>query len=113
MILAAMILAVANDPKPRRLYIDNASTSFPKPASVIEAMSRFAAELGASAGRSGYDEASAAGSILMDCRRALAKLFNGERPEQFIFTLNGTEALNLAIKGLIDPTRDEDDHAIC
>jgi cysteine desulfurase family protein len=96
---------------PRRLYMDNAATSFPKPASVLEAMTRYATELGASAGRGGYAEAMESAAILSDCRRQLKKLFNGERDEHFIFTLNCTDALKIAIKGLIDPSRVG--HAIC
>ena len=52
-------------PSPRRLYMDNAATSFPKPASVLAAMTRYATELGASPGRGAYAEAveaSASGS---------------------------------------------------
>ncbi|MEO0716697.1 MAG: hypothetical protein AAFY58_06890, partial [Planctomycetota bacterium] len=40
----------------RRLYFDNAATSFPKPPSVHEAMARYATELGASPGRGSYRE---------------------------------------------------------
>jgi hypothetical protein len=36
---------------PPRLYLDNAATSFPKPPAVIEAMVRYANEVGGSAGR--------------------------------------------------------------
>ncbi len=98
-------------PAPRRLYIDNAATSFPKPRTVLEAMNRYATELGASAGRGGYAEAIETAAILADCRRALCKLFNGERPEHFVFTLNATDAINIAIHGLIDPSRPN--HVIC
>ena len=96
---------------PRRLYLDNAATSFPKPASVTEAMVRYADKLGASAGRGAYREAVEAGAMISECRRRLKRLFNGQRPEHFIFTLNCSDALNLAIKGLIDPRHKG--HAIC
>ena len=96
---------------PRRLYLDNAATSFPKPRAVLEAMSRYALELGASAGRGAYAEAIETASLLNECRRRLNRLFHGERPEHFVFTLNCSDALNLAIKGLIDPG--EKNHAIC
>jgi len=96
---------------PRRLYIDNAATSFPKPRAVLDAMIRYATEVGASAGRGGYAEAVETAGLIHQCRLRLNKLFNGERAEQFIFTLNCTDALNLAIKGLIDPSRKN--HAIC
>src|SRR5882672_9860903 len=97
---------------PRRLYLDNAATSFPKPKSVTEAMVRYATELGASAGRGAYHEAIETGNLINQCRRRLNRLFNGERPEHFVFTLNCSDALNLAIKGLVDPS-DVPVHAIC
>src|SRR4051812_31762935 len=87
--------------QPRRLYLDNAATSFPKPKAVLDAMVRYATELGASAGRGAYAEAAASGGIINDCRRNLCRLFNGDRAEHFVFTLNCTDALNLSIKGLI------------
>src|SRR5687768_1813310 len=97
---------------PRRLYMDNAATSRPKPTGVMEAMCRYAADLGASAGRGAYDEAVETGELLFECRRRLNRLFHGERPEHFVFTLNCSDALNLAIKGLIDPDGRRG-HAIC
>ncbi len=96
---------------PRRLYLDNAATSFPKPASVMAAMQNYAANLGASAGRGAYHEAIETGDLIHECRRRLNRLFNGEKPEHFIFTPNCTEALNLAMKGSIRPSCDE--AAIC
>src|SRR5678810_562582 len=91
---------------PRRLYLDNAATSFPKPASVMEAMTRYATELGASAGRGAYSEAIETGELIKACRVALNQLFHGENPDHFIFTLNCSQALNIAIKGLILHARD-------
>ncbi len=99
------------DSTPRRLYMDNAATSFPKPRAVMDAMTRYATELGASAGRGGYHEAVETGALIAECRRRLNKLFHGEQPEHFVFTLNCSDALNLAIKGLIHPGRSN--HAIC
>jgi cysteine desulfurase family protein len=96
---------------PRRLYLDNAATSRPKPKSVYEVMSRYADELGASAGRGAYQEAVETGALMTECRRRLNRLFHGERAEHFVFTLNCSDALNLAIKGLIDPNQRS--HAIC
>ena len=90
------------DAASRRLYLDNAATSFPKPPAVLEAMMRYAVDNGASAGRGGYLEAIAAGQILDRCRAAICELINGESPSHVVFTLNCTDALNLAIKGLID-----------
>src|SRR5688572_10667363 len=98
-------------PAPRRLYLDNAATSFPKPRAVLDAMVRYANELGASAGRGAYHEAVETGALIHECRRRLNRLFHGERPEHFVFTLNCSDALNLAIKGLAGP--EEPGHAIC
>lgn len=97
---------------PRRIYLDNAATSFPKPPAVAQAMARYFSDLGASPGRGGYVESVEAGRLMTECRRAIAKLFNAENPNHVVFTLNCSDALNLAIKGLIDP-RKSDQHAIC
>jgi cysteine desulfurase / selenocysteine lyase len=96
---------------PRRLYMDNAATSLPKPREVLGAMTRYVNELGASAGRGAYREAVETGALIHQCRQRLSRLFNGERPEHFVFTLNCSDALNLAIHGLIDP--DRRGHAVC
>jgi cysteine desulfurase family protein len=91
--------------------MDNAATSFPKPLAVTDAMVRYAKELGASAGRGAYAEAIETGALIGECRRRLNKLFHGENPDHFVFTLNCSDALNLALKGLIHPG--EISHAIC
>jgi cysteine desulfurase / selenocysteine lyase len=96
---------------PRRLYLDNAATSFPKPKQVLEAMARYATDLGASAGRGAYREAVQTGALLTECRRRLNRLFHGENSDHFIFTLNCSDALNLAIKGLFH--WGDKGHAIC
>ncbi|MEX2215036.1 MAG: aminotransferase class V-fold PLP-dependent enzyme [Phycisphaeraceae bacterium] len=91
----------------RRLYMDNAATSFPKPPTVLEAMMRYATELGASPGRGAYAEAREAGELMLECRRRICRLIGADvsKPEHIIFTLNTTDALNLAIRGiLLHPT---------
>jgi cysteine desulfurase family protein len=87
----------------RRIYLDNAATSFPKPPCVQEAMVRYATELGASPGRGAYAEAREAGELLYDCRVRINQLIHGESPDHVVFTLNTSDALNLAIHGLIHP----------
>jgi cysteine desulfurase family protein len=93
----------------RRLYLDNAATSFPKPRAVHEAIARYATDLGASAGRGAYHEAVETGQLINQCRQRLNTLFNGQDPNHFVFTLNCSDALNLGIKGLIHGSG----HAIC
>ncbi len=92
-----------------RLYLDNAATSFPKPPEVLAAMVHYAEHIGGSAGRGGYAESRASAAVLQTCRERLNTLFNGENPNHFIFTLNCSDALNLAIQGWLRPG----DHAIC
>ncbi|MFW6060027.1 MAG: aminotransferase class V-fold PLP-dependent enzyme [Phycisphaeraceae bacterium] len=86
---------------PRRIYMDNAATSFPKPDAVLDAMRHYATELGASAARGAYAEAREVGARMTECRQRINQLINGEDPNHVIFTLNTTDALNLAIHGLV------------
>lgn len=81
--------------------MDNAATSFPKPPQVLAAMTHYATELGASAGRGAYAEAVETGRLIQQCRQRLCDLFNGEDANHFIFTLNCSDALNIAIKGIL------------
>jgi len=90
------------------LYFDNAATSYPKPAQVIEAVLHFLAEVGASPGRSGHRLSVQAGRIIYDTREALAQLLNIDDPLRIVFGHNVTEVLNLALKGLLRPR----DHVI-
>lgn len=90
----------ANDMQ-RRIYADNAATSFPKPPEVLAAMNDYAQRLGASAGRGAYREAVQTGELVADCRARIAKLIHAEEPRRIVFTLNCTEGLNLAIRGML------------
>ncbi|MFH1745785.1 MAG: aminotransferase class V-fold PLP-dependent enzyme [Planctomycetota bacterium] len=87
----------------KRRYFDNAATSFPKPPGVSAAVSDYLDNIGASAGRGAYREAVHSRQILDDCRAVLRKLFSCQPADDVIFTLNGTDALNLAIKGFVKP----------
>jgi cysteine desulfurase family protein len=89
-------------------YLDNAATSFPKPEAVYQALDRFARTDLANPGRAGHKMALAAERALDDCRHFLNQLFHGEGPERFVFTLNCTDALNMAFKGVLN----EGDHVI-
>ncbi len=91
--------------------MDNAATSFPKPAAVTDAMVRYARDLGASAGRGAYAEAMETAALIADCRRRINRLVNGADANHVVFTHNCTDALNLAIKGLVPAGGPA--HAIC
>ncbi len=84
-----------------RIYLDHAATSFPKAPGVVEAVSGYMTEVGASAGRGSYREAFEAKKILDETRAVLASLFNIQKPNRLVFTLNATDALNLALKGIL------------
>src|SRR5262245_42029108 len=90
------------------IYLDNAATSFPKPESVYQALDQFARRDLANPGRAGHKMALAAERTLDDCRHLLNQFFHGKEPERFIFTLNCTDALNMAFKGVLK----DGDHVI-
>lgn len=83
------------------IYLDNAATSFPKPESVYQALDHFARQSLANPGRAGHKMALASERTLDDARHRLNQFFGGEGPERFIFTLNCTDGLNMAFKGVL------------
>ena len=85
------------------IYFDNAATSWPKPPAVAEAMVRFTNDVGANPGRSGHRLSVEAGRVVYDAREAVAELFNAPDPLRVVFGHNVTEALNLALRGLLRP----------
>jgi cysteine desulfurase family protein len=85
------------------IYLDNAATSFPKPESVYQTLDRFARTELANPGRAGHRMALAAERVLDEGRHLLNQLLHGHGPERIIFTLNCTDALNIAIKGTLQP----------
>jgi cysteine desulfurase family protein len=90
------------------IYLDNAATSFPKPETVYRALDEFGRRHLANPGRAGHKMALASERLLDDTRHLLNQFFGGESPERFIFALNGTDALNIGLKGTIE----EGDHVI-
>jgi len=85
----------------KTIYLDNAATTFPKPREVLEQALDVYARLGVNPGRSGYDLCMVAGELVHETRKRLAAFFGGTRPERLIFAANATDALNLAIQGLV------------
>jgi cysteine desulfurase family protein len=90
------------------IYLDNAATSFPKPEGVYRALDRFARTELANPGRAGHRMAVGAKHALDDARHRLNRFINGASPDRIAFALNGTDALNMAIKGVLAPG----DHAV-
>ena len=85
----------------KRIYLDQAATSWPKPEAVYAAVDRYQRELGAPAGRGVYAEALEVGRLIDSARRAAASLLGAESAKQIVFTFNGTDSLNLAIHGVL------------
>ena len=82
------------------IYLDNAATTFPKPPCMTAEISRCIREYCGNPGRSGHILSLRASEKIYECRQALAELFGSDKPENIVFTLNTTYALNLAIKTL-------------
>lgn len=83
------------------IYFDSAATTLQKPMQVCEA-AKTAMQTLSSPGRGGYAAAMHADEAVYDCRVLAAELFDA-RPEEIVFTMNATHALNLAIKTLVSP----------
>ena len=83
------------------IYFDSGATTLQKPPAVAEAF-RYAMAHFASPGRGGHAPAMAAADAVYACREKAAALFDAQ-PEQIVFTMNATHALNIAIRTLVRP----------
>ena len=90
------------------IYLDNAATTFPKPREVLEQMCEGFRRFGVNPGRSGYDLCVVAGDLVLETRKELTRFFHGTDPLRLVFAQNATEALNIALLGILAPG----DHAI-
>ena len=89
------------------IYLDNAATTLHKPPQVIDAVVHAMTAMG-NAARGAHGGALEAARTVYGARVKLARLFGCPRPDHVVFTANSTEALNIAISGLIGPG----DHAV-
>ena len=85
------------------IYLDNAATSYPKPPCVIEKINFCLRKCGGNPGRSSHRLSMLAAEEIYRTREAIADLIHIDTPEQIVFTMNATEALNLAIKSFVAP----------
>lgn len=90
------------------IYLDNSATTFPKPRSVIKAMTEFMKHTCANPGRSGHKMAQDTNREILMARMDMAQMFGIPNPMQIAFTKNASEALNLAIFGYVK----DGDHVI-
>ena len=82
------------------INFDNAATTFPKPLSVRQAVSAAVKKYGGNAGRGGHALAMRTSEMLYSARETAAAFF-GAQPENVVFTMNCTYALNMAIQGIM------------
>ena len=87
----------------RRIYLDNAATSWPKPPEVTAAVERFLRESGVAVGRGATQRGGELQQTVDRCRLRAARLLGASSSRQVVFAFNGTDALNLALHGLLQP----------
>ena len=85
----------------RKIYLDNACTSFPKPRQVSDAVYDYMTRIGSNINRGCYRDAYSAEEMVFDTRRMLCELFRGEDLKNVIFTKNVTESLNVILRGFL------------
>ena len=86
-----------------RIYLDQASTSFPKAPGVAQAMMDYLTMNGSNVNRGCYSSAYSAEEVIYETRQLLAELFHFSRCKNVIFTPNVTTSLNFILKGLLKP----------
>lgn len=87
----------------QKIYLDNASTTFPKPQRVSDAVYRYMTELGCSINRGCYSDAYSVEELVYETRSLLCDFFGGDDCKNVVFTKNATESLNVLLKGLLKP----------
>jgi cysteine desulfurase family protein len=85
------------------IYLDNAATSFPKPEPVYLAVDHAMRHAGGNPGRGGHRYSLDAGREVLEAREAVARFFSITDSSRVVFTSGATEALNLALLGLLKP----------
>ncbi len=82
------------------IYFDNAATSYPKPPETYNELSRVLSRCVGNPGRGAHKPSLEAAETIYDCRAEIAEIFGSGVPENIVFSLNATSALNLSIKGM-------------
>jgi cysteine desulfurase / selenocysteine lyase len=85
------------------IYLDNAATSYPKPPAVLREMARAFTEIGVAPGRGGHRRGIEASRLVFEARERIAELIAVADSSRIVFTHSATEALNLAVQGLLKP----------
>lgn len=85
------------------IYLDNASTTFPKPPRVAQAVYDYMTRAGVNVNRGCYNSAYAVEGVVFETRQLLTQLFHGPDCRNVVFTKNVTESLNILLKGFLKP----------
>jgi cysteine desulfurase family protein len=87
----------------RKVYLDNAATSYPKAPGVSAAVCDYIDNIGSNVGRGTYQSSYSAGEIVYETRELLCELFRFDNPLNVVFTMNITQSLNTLLKGFLKP----------
>lgn len=87
----------------KKIYLDQASTTFPKPQAVPDAMYRYMTQIGSNINRGSYEKAYQTEEAVYETRQMLCRLFGGQDCKNVVFTKNVTESLNVILKGFLKP----------
>lgn len=91
-----------------KIYLDQASTTFPKPQAVADGIYRYMTQLGSNVNRGSYKSAYQVEEIVYETRQQICDLFNGTNCKNVVFTKNVTESLNVLLKGLLRGSSERD-----
>ena len=87
----------------KKIYLDQASTTYPKPECVAKAVYKYMTGIGSNINRGCYENAYDTEEVVLETRELLCELFDGPDCKNVIFTKNVTESLNIVLKGFLKP----------
>ena len=87
----------------KKVYLDQASTTYPKPECVAQAVFEYMTGNGSNINRGCYENAYDTEEVVLETRELLCELFDGPDCKNVIFTKNVTESLNVVLKGFLKP----------
>lgn len=85
------------------IYLDNAATSYPKPQSVLRSVSNLLTVPTGNPGRGAHRPAQRGSKVVEETRYLVQQLVNARSPKDVVFTANCTDALNMGIRGVVQP----------
>ena len=87
----------------KKIYLDQASTTYPKPECVAKAVYEYMTGNGSNINRGCYENAYDTEEVVLETRELLCELFDGPDCKNVVFTKNVTESLNVVLKGFLKP----------